>query len=909
MPQDTARQPEQPMLDGFTPPATDANVTPMMAQYLAVKKAHPDCLVFYRMGDFFELFFEDAEKASKVLDIALTRRGKTQGTDIPMCGVPAHSHESYLARLIRAGFRVAICDQTETPEQAKARGGYKALVARDVVRIITPGTLTEDTLLDSGANNYIACVAQVQGEIGLAWLDISTGAFYTQNLDITQLSAAIERIGAREVLAPERLQDDVALSDLGNALSIQPNSLFDAVNAGNRLKDIFAVGTLESFGNFAPCEIAAAGTLVDYVARTQKGSLPRLSAPKQVASGSVVDIDAATRRNLEITRTLTGDRTGSLLATIDRTLTAPGARLLSDRLSAPSRDVNEIRTRLNQVALFVDLEPDRNTLRGFLKSLPDMERALSRLSLGRGGPRDLAMVRDAIAAAEDIRAALVKNARMLEPLGSIIEDAAIGGPVQHLHDTLKRALSAELPFLTRDGGFIAKGYHPGLDELKILRDGSRKHIAQLQADYTVQTGIQSLKVSHNNVLGYFIEVPAKHADSLMVHARAPSLPANDAGKDNPFVHRQTLANVVRFSTPQLSELESKIISAADKALGIELEIFEDLRKQTLDIGVTLARITHAVAQLDVATALATLAVEEDYACPVVDDSRVFTIKAGRHPVVEHAMWKNSGGMFVANDSDLNDGQRLWLLTGPNMAGKSTYLRQNALIAILAQMGSFVPAESAHIGIVDRIFSRVGASDDLARGRSTFMVEMVETAAILNQATERSLVILDEIGRGTATFDGLSIAWATLEYLHDVCGCRGLFATHYHELTNLTERLDHLSCHAMKVQEWKGDIVFLHEVIAGAADQSYGIHVAKLAGLPPAVIARSQQILEELHKSETSGTLNNLVDNLPAFENVARVNAPQIPPALQSFLDKLDPDAMSPKDALEAIYSLRKLTKE
>lgn len=899
---------EQPISDApdaaaSTPPSAEPT-TPMMAQYMAVKKAHAGCLLFYRMGDFYELFFEDAVTASRVLDIALTKRGKNQGADIPMCGVPVHSHESYLSRLIRAGHRVAICEQTETPEQAKARGGYKALVTRDVIRIITPGTITEDTLLDARSANYIACVAGPPHAMGLAWLDMSTGVFRTQSVASATLSAALARIGAREVLAPERLSQEAGLADVGRGLTLQPNSLFDAENAGKRLCAFYNVGTLDAFGNFSDAEVAAAGTLLDYIGRTQKGAMPHLLPPRAVRTDGVMEIDAATRRNLEISRTITGERAGSLLDCIDRTLTSAGSRLLAERLAAPSRDVAEINARLAQVALFVECGGERENLRDHLRRLPDIERALSRLSLGRGAPRDLAMVRDGIAAASDIRAHLIERMKSADAVAGIVDALAAGGPIHQLHDTLLRALAPELPVLLSDGGFIARGYLPALDELKALRDDSKKHIAKLQAEYAGMTGIATLKVAHNNVLGYYIEVSAKHADALMVHGK----PANDGPRENPFVHRQTLANVVRFSTPQLSELESKIVSAADKALALEMQAFEELRAKVTACAETLTRIAGGLAALDVCTSLADLAAEQNYVCPNVDASLAFDIKGGRHPVVEAALAAQSAGKFVPNDSDLSDATRLWLLTGPNMAGKSTFLRQNALIAVMAQMGSFVPAAAAHIGVIDKLFSRVGASDDLARGRSTFMVEMVETSAILNQATERSLVILDEIGRGTATFDGLSIAWACLEYLHDVSQCRGLFATHYHELTNLTERLASLSCHAMKVREWKGDIVFLHEVVAGAADQSYGVHVAKLAGLPPAVVARAQQILDELQKSETSGALAALVDNLPLFQSVVAKQAPALPPELKAFMDALDPDALSPKEALEAVYRLKEITK-
>ncbi|MCB1538648.1 MAG: DNA mismatch repair protein MutS, partial [Alphaproteobacteria bacterium] len=733
-----------------------SGMTPMMAQYMSVKAAHPGCLLFYRMGDFYELFFEDAEIASKTLDIALTKRGKHQGADIPMCGVPVHSHESYLSRLIRAGHRVAICEQTETPEQAKARGGYKALVARDVIRIITPGTLTEEALLDSRAANYLACVAGTPPLLGLAWIDMSTGAFHTQALDPAALPAALERLGAREVLVSERLAQHAALSDTlaeaGAALSVQPASLFDAGNAEARLKSMFLVGTLDAFGAFTVGEITAAGSLVDYIFRTQKGAAPRLNAPARVPMDSVVEIDAATRRNLELTRTLAGERAGSLLACVDMTLTGPGARLLAERIAAPSRDVAEINTRLDQIAALLSDTRTREDLRAHLRAMPDIERALSRLALSRGTPRDLAMIRDGVAAAASVRACLIERASD-STLDGLSDMLAADSGIHALHDTLARALDDDLPFTAREGGFIRRGHHQGLDSLRTLRDDSKKTIAALQADYAQRTGISALKVTYNNMLGYFIEVPARHADALMVHGR----PANDTASDNPFVHRQTLANAVRFSTPELSELESKILSAADKSIALELEIFEELRGMAMAAGETLARFAHGLARIDVAAGFAALAAARNYTRPQVDESTAFQITRGRHPVVERAVAEQAPGdtAFVPNDCDLSPDTRLWLLTGPNMAGKSTFLRQNALIAILAQAGSFVPAAAAHIGAVDRIFSRVGASDDLARGRSTFMVEMVEAAAILNQATARSLVILDEIGRGTATFDGLS----------------------------------------------------------------------------------------------------------------------------------------------------------
>ena len=920
------------------------NPTPMMAQYLALKDAHPGCLLFYRMGDFYELFFEDAEIASKILDIALTKRGKTEGTDIPMCGVPWHSHESYLARLIKAGHSVAICDQTETPDEAKARAkrdglpSSKVLVNRDVIRIVTPGTLTEDHLLDARSANYLACLVQNRDAFGLSWLDLSTGEFYAQTVTQKNLSGALERLSPNEILVPDTLIQNPDLFEIfmpwDRALKPQAASLFDSNNTHTRLKTLFGVDTMESFGSFGVQALTAAGALIDYADRTQKGSLPHIQPLQNVADQTLMEIDAATRRNLEITRTMQGEKAGSLLSVIDRTITAAGGRLMAHRLSSPSTQIDEISTRLSQITCLIDNTDLREVIAEHLSTVPDTERALSRITVGRGSPRDLQAVRTSLQAFEKLRGLLCSYHAALEPLKAVSDTLSLSHDETHLLDRLKRALADDLPFLARDGGFIAKGYAPQLDEQRSLRQDSKQIMARMQADYAAKTGVSTLKITHNNVLGYFIEVSAKNADKLMVHGND-----NDAlAADNPFVHRQTLANVVRFTTPELSDLESKIAKASETALAIELEIFAQLVADISALAAPMIEKARAVAALDVACGLATLAIEQNYTRPTLSTGTDFTITGGRHPVVESALRKENK-TFAANDCDLSfpssprheaaqqanshcgdpearpphegggdKSGNLWLLTGPNMAGKSTYLRQNALIAILAQCGSYVPAEAATIGIVDKIFSRVGASDDLARGRSTFMVEMVETAAILNQATERSLVILDEIGRGTATFDGLSIAWATLEYLHDTIACRGLFATHYHELTRLTSTLDRLSPHAMAVKEWKGEIIFMHQVVSGAADQSYGVHVAKLAGLPTPVIKRAQQVLELLQKSETSGTLAQLADDLPLFSAVIKESAAEETSAAQNqlkeMIDSIDPDTLTPREALEWIYRLK-----
>lgn len=880
------------------PPGT----TPMMAQYLTIKAENPDCLLFYRMGDFYELFFEDAVKAAEALDIALTKRGKHLGADIAMAGVPVHAHEAYLSKLIRKGFKVAVCEQTEDPAEAKKRGS-KAVVRRETVRIITPGTLTEDTLLDARRHNYLAAVAEVGGGMGLSWVDVSTGDFQVQTVSAKTLGAALARLMPGELLVPDRLtqKEDLfeVMGEWRDVLSPLPSARFDSQNARKRLEALYGVGDLEGLGAFTRAEVAAAGALLDYVELTQKGRLPRLGMLRKVAEGAVMEIDAATRRNLELLETLSGERRGSLLSVIDRTVTGPGARLLSEWLSAPLTDPAAINHRLDAVQVLAEDERLRAGLREALRRCPDVQRALSRLSLGRGGPRDLAAIRDALAQTPAIRLA-VAQANLGAPPALLRETAARLGQHVTLVDRLGRALREDLPMLARDGGFIAEGYHAGLDELRTLRDESRRLIAGLQARYIKETGVESLKVKHNNVLGYFIEVPARRADPLM-------------DKEGPFLHRQTMANAVRFSTVELSELEDKIRGAGEKALALELELFKDLVDEALGRAAEVAEAGAALATLDVLAGLAELAVEADCVRPDVTGGTEFHIEGGRHPVVEAALARGGEGPFVANDCDLSAGNRLWLITGPNMAGKSTFLRQNALIAVLAQMGSFVPARVARIGVVDRLFSRVGAADDLARGRSTFMVEMVETAAILNQATDRSLVILDEIGRGTATFDGLSIAWATVEHLHDVNRCRTLFATHYHEMTSLSAKLPELSCHSMRVKEWEGSIVFLHEVGPGAADRSYGIHVAKLAGLPAAVLQRAEAILETLEGGEQSSAVTRLAEDLPLFAAVVnKVQSAESAPSpagrspVEEALRTIRPDDLTPRQALEELYNLRSL---
>ena len=878
--------------------APTAAVTPMMAQYLDIKSGCPDALLFYRMGDFYELFFDDAVAAAAALDIALTKRGKHLGDDIPMCGVPVHSAEAYLLTLIRKGFRVAVCEQVEDPAEARKRGS-KSVVKREVVRLVTPGTLTEESLLEARRHNFLAAFCDVRGDGALAWVDISTGAFRVMPCARGRLAPELARLMPSEILVSEALEPDLTafVMDCGASVTSLARGSFDSASAEGRLLSALRVSTLEAFGAFSRPEIGAMGAIVSYLDLTQRGRLPLLRPPQREVEAASVQIDAATRRNLELTRSLSGGREGSLLSAIDRTVTAGGGRLLERRLSSPSRDLDVIHDRLSKVDALVDETALRVDVRATLRPVPDMTRALSRLALDRGGPRDLAA----------IRSGLTQGAAIAAFLAARLPDIFVGLAAsltghEKLVDLLDDALVAEPPLLARDGGFIAHGFDDELDEARTLRDEGRSVIARMQAEYARDAGISSLKIKHNNVLGYFIETTATHAEKML------STPLSDT-----FIHRQTTANAVRFTTVPLSELETRILNAGGRALEIEKRLYLSLRGAVLERSAEISDASGALADIDVAAALADLATAGDWARPTVDDSRTFRVEGGRHPVVEKAL-KADGAPFVANDCALDPGgdAAVWLITGPNMAGKSTFLRQNALIALLAQCGSYVPADSAHIGLVSQIFSRVGASDDLARGRSTFMVEMVETAAILNQADDRALVILDEIGRGTATYDGLSIAWATLEHLHEVNRCRALFATHYHELTALAEKLTGVENATVTVKEWEGDVIFLHEVRKGAADRSYGVQVARLAGLPESVIERARVVLDALEKGEREGgsAQKALVDDLPLFSATA-TQAPQAAPKKASPVEErlswVHPDELTPKDALDLIYDLKSLT--
>ncbi|MDD3669543.1 MAG: DNA mismatch repair protein MutS [Alphaproteobacteria bacterium] len=844
---------------------SEEKITPMMRQYLETKAQYPDCLLFYRMGDFYELFFDDALTAAAALDIVLTYRGRHLGQAVPMCGVPFHAYENYLVRLVKAGHKVAICEQMEPPAEAKKRGAA-AVVRRDVIRIVTAGTLTEDSLLPAKRNNYLMSLVPHGLLVSAAWADMSTGDFSIQTMPAERLPSVLMRLEPSEILMTAAARKLLAPLVPDKAAQITEVVAADAPG--------------ESDAAFSKPEQAALAMISTYISDTQKGGRTILRAPRKIGGQEYMEIDAFTRRSLELTAPLTPGGF-SLLSVLDRTLTAGGGRLLAEYVSSPLLDIGAIQARSACVDFCVAQAAARDAARGVLKQMPDVERALSRLSVGRGGPRDMAAVAAGLGLIPHLRTQARRDF-LPEPLEQMLGQMGE-------HSDLVRELAAALidmpPLLARDGGFVRPGYSATLDAVLETKGSARKLLAALQSEYVKQTGILGLKISFNNVIGYFVEVSPKQADIILNH------------KEWGFIHRQTMVTGVRFTTGALTDLETEILHADDKALALELEIYEALRLKILAQADAVLQAMRAVAMLDVAAGLAVIAEQERWVRPRLTDGLDFDVKKGRHPVVEHAL-RGENAPVVANDCALNPGDRLWILTGPNMAGKSTFLRQNALIVVLAQTGSFVPAESAEIGIVDKLFSRVGASDDLARGRSTFMVEMVEVAAILKGATEKSLVILDEVGRGTATFDGLSLAWAVVEYLHDVNRSRALFATHYHELTALGKRLHNVSLHTMRIKEWQGDVVFLHEVGPGAADKSYGIHVARLAGIPDEVLTRAEHVLAQLEEKRR----DNPLSDLPLF--TAQEKPARAPCAVEQALRELDVDALAPREALDWLYQLK-----
>ena len=864
-----------------------------MVQYRRIKEQHPDTLLFYRMGDFYELFFDDAVKASQDLDIALTKRGKSRGDDIPMCGVPVQAADRYLQTLIKKGHRVAVCEQTEEAQDARKRGS-KSVVEREVVRLVTPGTLTEDGLLEARRHNFLAALAHLRSKVAIAWTDISSGSLCSVSCEPAGLPAQLARISPVEIIASENLDPhlDQTLQDASVPVIHLSAMEFDSARGERRLQDLFGVRFLDAFGEFERAELGALGAIIGYIEHTQKGKVPMLQTPTRVRPESSMQIDGATRRNLELAADFSGERENSLLGTIDRTLTAAGGRLLERRISQPSTILAEISARHDEVESFLSDNRCRDKLRLLLRRLPDMDRALSRLFLDRAGPRDLNAIRSGLLQATEVRCLLAAHEQLRQMEADIVNFDAVA----RLAADLDECLADQQPASFRDGGFIRAGFNSELDQVRRLKDENRSVIAELQSRYARLTNISSLKVRHNNVLGYFVETPASHARTMMSEAFAET-----------FIHRQTTASTVRFTTSELADTESGILNASSESLAIEMGIFEKLRERITENAGEITAAAKSLARIDVAAALAEVAAESGWTRPTMEAGEAFDIRGGRHPVVERALRRESGGEFVANGCCLSgpDGASIKLLTGPNMSGKSTYLRQNALIVLLAQAGSFVPALSARIGLVTQLFSRVGAADDLARGRSTFMVEMVETAAILQQANSGALVILDEIGRGTATYDGLSIAWATVEHLHEVNKCRTLFATHYHELTRLSERLARLSNATVAVREWEGDVVFLHEVREGCSDRSYGVQVARLAGMPSSVVDRARQLLDRFE--DENGRKNAPLEDLPLFSAAARnlAASPSVDP-VRECLNDIRADELSPLSALELIYELKRI---
>ena len=863
--------------------------TPMMEQYLTIKNKHKDALLFYRMGDFYELFFEDAIAASKALDITLTKRGKTNGMDIPMCGVPFHSADNYLPKLIKKGFNVAVCEQTETIEEAKSNL-KKGPLKREVVRIISPGTLTEDNLLDRNANNFLGAISDVNGSISISWVDVSTGCFKSRNLQKENnqkqlLTNLLLRMNFSEILVSDAMELNIISEEWHSIIKKQSSSLFHYSSCLQQICSYFSIMSLEGIGKFSDGEVIAAGVLLSYLKLTQCGKLPILSMIQNESENNFLEIDYFTQKSLEILSNLSGETNGSLIISLDETKTAGGARLLKQRITEPFYKVVEIEKRYNLINWFLNNDIDIFKLQNNLENTPDIERSLSRISLLRGSPKDLSILCNGLLNVKQIYEILISFKDRLNQaplLNNILNQISVD---YSLFENIKNSLKNDLPLSTKEGGFIRDGYDENLDKLRNFRNNELEEITKLQNKYSDLTNVNSLKIKYNRMLGYHIEVRAVHDKSLR-------------DKDI-FIHRQTTAQTSRFTTIELNEAENQLINSYDKSISIEMDIFKNFTNQIINEGKKILDIASAISELDIGIMVVKQSKDRDYVCPKILENKTLEIIEGRHPVVETQM-KLSENSFISNDCILNKDDFLWLITGPNMAGKSTYLRQNALIVIMAQAGLFVPAKEANIGVCDKIFSRVGASDDLAKGQSTFMIEMIETSLILNTASEKSLVILDEIGRGTATFDGLAIAWSVLDYLHNKIKPRTLFATHYHELTSLKEDLNHLSCHKMSIKEWNNSIIFMHKIIEGEADKSYGIHVAQLAGLPFEVIKKATQLLSKLENNKDNSYLKKS-DNLD--DNYSNINENQI--FFKEF-DNINVDDISPREALDILYKLKLL---
>ena len=865
------------------PNSNSNGLTPMMKQYLEIKEEYFEEILFYRMGDFYEMFFNDAKVASSVLDITLTKRGQWNNNDIPMCGIPFHSSESYLSKLISNGYRVAVCEQINEIENDVKKN--KGPMKRKVVRVITPGTVLEESFFDDNPNNFLCSWNEVNGSHSISWVDLSTGIFCVQKIDINQSNAfetALERLSPRELIMPLKMKEQKPHYFRG-CVTFQADSLFQSDVCEERLKKFYKTKSLEAFGEFSRSCISTAGAILGYVNLTQKGKLPLLKKIKQWKNIDVMEIDIFSRKSLELLKTQSGEKNGSFFSAINQTLTSGGARLLLERLNGPSLDKLEINKRLDTVSNFVSENLLRKKVRDVLKLIPDIERSLTRLQFDRGGPRDLISIKTGCEKAYEI-SKLISDHDFTFPEKELNEISSNLTIDTSFIKELDLAISESPPLFARDGNFIKKGFSNELDEIKLIRDNSREKILSLQVKYINQTGVQSLKIKFNNVLGYHLEVRKNHETKLL--------------EQEEFIHRQGTAQASRFTTAELVSIESKLTDARSKSLNIELEIYESLVKNCLQRSKKLLSIFQGLSSLDVAIGFAELAYKWNYSRPEISNERIFNVVAGRHPVIEQILNKEKDASFISNNCNLSD-QKIWLITGPNMGGKSTFLRQNAIINIMAQMGSFVPAEKATIGISDRIFSRVGSGDDLSRGQSTFMVEMIETASILNHATEKSFVILDEIGRGTSTWDGLSLAWSIIEKLHNDINCKTLFATHYHELTTLERSLQKLSLKTLEAKEYNDEIIFLYNLVNGSANKSYGLEVAKLAGVPFDVIKRAKDILKNLESDY------KIDDKLPLFKERKEK---EVVNKISKKLNEIVPDSISPIQALEILYELKRLNK-
>ncbi|MFN0055189.1 MAG: DNA mismatch repair protein MutS [Planctomycetales bacterium] len=857
---------------------TEPKITPAMQRYLEVKAQYPQTILLFRIGDFYELFYDDAKEAARVLGLTLTSRDKGSTNPVPMAGFPYHQLDNYLRRLIQAGFRAAVCEQVEDPALAKG------LVKREVTRVVTPGTLTEDALLDPRESNFIASVCLEKDQVGLAWLELSTGRFLAASLEPAALADELARLQPAECLVQETLAAPLLRSRSELLLTERPAWSFSINPARRVLLEHFGTSSLAGFGwdDEQTPAIAAAGALLEYALETQKSALGHIVRLEPYVRGSNLLIDETTRRSLELTRTLRdGKREGSLLAVIDETTTPMGARLLADWLSNPLTSVAALQQRLDGLQELVEQSVVCRELRDALRNAYDLARLTARVATGRVSPRDLRFLSTTLQLVPRIKAKLTgRHSSLLRELEAGLDLCA------DVRADIDAALVDEPPLSLADGGLIRSGFHAALDECRDLARGGKEWIARYQASEIERTGIPSLKVGFNKVFGYYLEITAAQA------AKTPIPPE--------YIRKQTLKNQERFITPELKEHEEKVLRAEQQSQTLEQELFAALRQKVAAQGGRLRQTAEVLAQVDVLCGLATLAVQRNYVRPELTDEPLFDVREGRHPVLDRLQ---PSGQFVPNDVVLGEAAgRVQIITGPNMAGKSTYIRQAALLTILAQMGSFVPARSARIGVADRIFARVGASDELSRGQSTFMVEMTETARILHAATDKSLVILDEIGRGTSTYDGISLAWSVTEFLHDAIGCRTLFATHYHELTELTQTLLQARNWNVAVREDEGGITFLHKIVEGAADKSYGIHVARLAGIPIAVVERARVILDTLEADHLDQQGKPKMPTRKSDRQLQLFHVVEHP--VLDHLRELDPDRLTPIEALQTLQKMR-----